>query len=199
VYLLGEEHAMQVPIILAHPAQRSYNHALAERVSRSLEQMNHTGVLHDLYREGFDPVLTEEELARKFSFDPAVQGYTEELEGAGGLVFVHPDWWGQPPAMLKGWLDRVLRTGVAYEFEGSEFGRKEQVGLLGHLRVLVIVTTDSHASGQDLQRLWEERVLPGCGITEGRVALYGPMFDAAPGQRRRWLDDAATVVRERFA
>jgi NAD(P)H dehydrogenase (quinone) len=189
---------MQVPIVLAHPKRKSYNHALAERARTSLEQIGHAGILHDLYREGFDPVLTEQELARKYSFDPTVQAYTEELEQAGGLVVVHPDWWGQPPAMLKGWLDRILRRGVAYEFEGAEFGRKEQVGLLGHLRALVFVTTDSPASGEAIERLWRERVFPGCGITNGRTVVYGPAFDASSAQRGRWLDDAAAVVREAF-
>jgi len=40
---------------------------------------------------------------------------------ADGIVFVHPDWWGMPPAILKGWIDRVLRSGVTYQFlEGDD-------------------------------------------------------------------------------
>jgi len=42
---------------------------------------------------------------------------------ASGIVIVHPNWWGQPPAILKGWVDRVLRPGVAYEFTEGDQGK----------------------------------------------------------------------------
>ena len=68
-----------------------------------------------------EAVLGRDEYFRRFSFDPLVQKYTEEIEAAERIVVIHPDWWGHLPAMAKGWVDRVLRPGVAYEYSGNEF------------------------------------------------------------------------------
>lgn len=93
-----------------------YSHRTAKR--------RHAGVKiihHDLYAEIFDPRLTaedaysignqlEETLAR--ATDPKVREYRLEIASADGLLIVHPNWWGKPPAILAGWIDRVLVPGT---------------------------------------------------------------------------------------
>jgi putative NADPH-quinone reductase len=128
--------------------------------------MGHEVLFHDLCEEGFDPVLTPAELARGFSLDLLVQEHCGQLAAADGLLIFHPDWWGQPPAVLKGWLDRVFRQGVAYDLEGGDFSEKEWKPLLAGRPALVMVTTD--ATGPDVtsnfQTLWTELVLGRCGM-----------------------------------
>ena len=136
---------MNVMIVLCHPRKESFNHATAERVRRTLLASGYDAGWHDLYRDEFDPVLREEELRSRFSFDENVQRYWQELERSEGLVIVHPDWWGQPPALLKGWVDRVFRPGIAYEHEGEEFADKQRRGLLAGKKGLVLCTTDADA------------------------------------------------------
>jgi len=62
-------------------------------------------------------------------FTTYIQRHCAEIRQADGLVIVHPNWWGEPPAMLKGWVDRVLRAGVAYDFppgpQGARFSKKD--------------------------------------------------------------------------
>ena len=53
---------------------------------------------------------------------PEVERHCREISAADGIVIVHPNWWGQPPAILKGWVDRVIRPGVAYRFEEGDKG-----------------------------------------------------------------------------
>ena len=54
-----------------------------------------------------------------------MKNHCREIAAADGIVIVHPNWWGQPPAILKGWIDRVIRPGVAYEFlVGRQRGRR---------------------------------------------------------------------------
>jgi putative NADPH-quinone reductase len=112
-----------VMLLLAHPRTTSYCHALAERIGERLLNQGHEVRSHDLYAELFDPVLTAEEshtsgetieevLAREN--DPMVALHREELRVAEGLVVVHPNWWGMPPAILTGWINRVVVPGVAY-------------------------------------------------------------------------------------
>jgi putative NADPH-quinone reductase len=51
-----------------------------------------------------------------------VQAHCGEIARAEGIIIVHPNWWGQPPAIMKGWIDRVFRPGVAYRFTEDDKG-----------------------------------------------------------------------------
>jgi putative NADPH-quinone reductase len=70
---------------------------------------------HDLYVEGFQPVIADEESRHVVSHDPLVEQHGGEVAAADGIIVVHPNGWGQPPAILKGWIDRVMRPGMAYD------------------------------------------------------------------------------------
>ncbi|HEB33196.1 MAG TPA: hypothetical protein ENI15_20335 [Spirochaetes bacterium] len=67
---------MRTTVILCHPVKGSFNHAISDEVVRSLKQQKHIVHYHDLYDEGFQPVLSADELQRRFSFDEQVQLYT---------------------------------------------------------------------------------------------------------------------------
>ena len=73
----------------------------------------------------------------------------QELDEAEGLLIFHPLWWGGPPAMLKGWMDRVLRQGVAYDLEGGDFSEKDWKPLLSG-NGLVLVTSDDDGLESEL-------------------------------------------------
>ncbi len=113
---------VKILLLLSHPRPGSFNHALAANALRSLGAVGHQVFFHDLYAEDFHPVMTGNEFSQLFSLDERIQLYTTELTQADGVVVFHPDWWGQPPAILKGWIDRVLRQGVAYDLEGDDDG-----------------------------------------------------------------------------
>ena len=72
------------------------NHAAADRIATALSEEGRTVHMHDLYQEHFEPVLENEEIARRFSFDELITRHARELQEATGLVFVYPDWWGMP-------------------------------------------------------------------------------------------------------
>lgn len=179
---------MRIFVLLAHPATRSFNHAIVERVRSALR--GHELVEHDLYGEQFDPVLTGTEILRRYSLEPAVQAHYRDLQQTDAVIIVHPDWWGQPPAILKGWLDRVLRPGIAYEFEGPEFGRKHPRPLLEGRRGLVFVTSDSEASQVRplFDMIWCERVFSFCGVTTVAVEVFGGLRDASRRTRNGYLE-----------
>jgi NAD(P)H dehydrogenase (quinone) len=89
----------------------------------TLTENEHEVVFHDLYREKFSPVLPLREVPRDVKLPPLINRHCLEIAEADGIIVVHPNWWGQPPAILKGWIDRVLRPGVAYKFaEGDKRG-----------------------------------------------------------------------------
>jgi NAD(P)H dehydrogenase (quinone) len=96
---------MKVSIILAHPDSGSFNHAIANKARKTLERNGHDAVFHDLYLEGFDPLLTREEIPKTAPLGPLIQSHCEETHNADGIIIIHPNWWGMPPAILKGWVD----------------------------------------------------------------------------------------------
>jgi NAD(P)H dehydrogenase (quinone) len=173
---------------------------VAERVVKTLRQAGREARLHDLYAEGFDPVLPAEELRRGMSFDERVLGYCEELTACHGLVLVHPDWWGLPPALLKGWVDRVFRPGVAYEFEGQEFLRKRKTPLLSEKKALVFAT--SHATEEDdpglLERFWLHAVFRYCALEQSACRVLRNLHRLDQGQRTAWLELVEETVRSWF-
>jgi len=128
---------MKISVILAHPNPGSFNHAIGAAVIQALGENRHDIVYHDLYAERFNPVLPFEEIPRGALLDPVIQAHCAEIAAAEGIVVIHPDWWGQPPAILKGWVDRVLRPGVAYRFLEGDRGEGVPVGLLKAKAALV--------------------------------------------------------------
>ena len=93
---------MNISVILGHPNQQSFNHAIADTVVQTLQENNHQVMYHDLYAEEFDPVLPPDEIPKHASLESKVKCHCDEIAEADGIIIVHPNWWGQPPAVLKG-------------------------------------------------------------------------------------------------
>lgn len=121
---------MNVSVILGHPYDGSFNAAIAQTVVQTLEEDGHAVAFHDLHAEGFNPVIPPSELVSDVPADDLTALHQREIKEADGIVVVHPNWWGQPPAILKGWVDRVLREGVAYGFAEGDSGGGLPIGLL---------------------------------------------------------------------
>lgn len=134
---------MEILLILAHPDQSSLNHAIAMAVRQALEHEGHRVIFHDLYLEAFDPILPAREIPRDGLLDPVIARHCSELIRVDGIIIVHPNWWGQPPAILTGWIDRVIRPGVAYRFVGDDSGEGVPEGLLKARTALVINTSNT--------------------------------------------------------
>jgi NAD(P)H dehydrogenase (quinone) len=190
---------VRILLILCHPQLGSFNHAVAERARDTLIRAGHRVIFHDLYQEGFDPVLTAAEYRRGVSFDEQVVRHTKELEACGGLVFVHPEWWGQPPALLKGWVDRVLRPGVAYEPADEELPGEASAPLLGDKAALVLATRDAGARSGLLERVWLEGVFAFCGIRAAACQVLHDLRSLGPAERQAWLEQVSRALLGLFA
>lgn len=109
---------MRVLHLYCHPLPESFHGALRAAVHRGLERAGHAVDLLDLYAEGFDPVLRPEE--RRDYHDLArnrrnLEPYIARLQAAEALVVQFPTWCFGPPAMLKGFFDRLFMPGVAFD------------------------------------------------------------------------------------
>lgn len=149
---------MQVVIVVAHPKLDSLTRALATEFARGLTAAGHDYRLLDLYAEGFDPVLKPDELPGPGQAVPEeVRGMQARVRAADGLAFVYPLWWGAPPAILQGWLQRVLCEGFAFRLTADEAH-----GLLRH-KAQIIVNLGGTTGGDPTAVLTE--ALQFCGMT----------------------------------
>lgn len=136
---------MKVLMISAHPSERSFIGTLRSEVFNELKDLNHEVRHRDLYSENFNPVFSAYErlnhvgdLAVKLQNLPDLQSHVEDIQWADALVLVYPTWWSGQPAILKGWIDRVLMNEVAWVLpEGAARIRP----LLTNIRKIVVVTT----------------------------------------------------------
>ncbi|AWV07549.1 NAD(P)H-dependent oxidoreductase [Marilutibacter maris] len=201
---------MHIFSIVAHPRSNSFCHAISATARASLLTAGHTIEHHDLYAERFDPCLSEDEaytvgdtleqaLAR--AVDPVLRAHREGVAKAGGLLVVHPNWWGKPPAILAGWMDRVLVPGVAYRLETAD-GMPE--GLLAMRTALVINTSDTEPErerrdlGDPLELIWGRCVLPYCGVESFKRVIFRPVVGSSRDTRESWLRDVDGHCASRF-
>ncbi len=191
---------MKISVILGHPQKGSFNHAIAEAVVRTLRRNGHDVYFHDLYEEKFDPILFSSEIPKDAPLDAAIANHCNEISAADGIIIVHPNWWGQPPAILKGWVDRVLRPGVAYEFVGGDKGEGVPGGLLKAGYALVFNTSNTPMErelsvfGDPLESLWKTCVFDLCGVRNFYRKMYGVVVTSAPEERKAWLRDVQKTV-----
>lgn len=201
---------MKIQAIVAHPRSNSFCHALFDRAVSTLRSAGHDLVIHDLYLEGFDPVLRADEAytightveaTLSKSKDPVVSRHRDEITVANGLLIAHPNWWGKPPAILAGWLDRVLVPGVAYRLQSAE---GEPEGLLSLEAALVLNTSDTPSEretkvlGDPLHLIWENCVLPYCGVKKVERRMFGAVAGSDLAQRQSWLATVETLSNTTF-
>lgn len=149
-----KEQLMNVLIVFAHENSQSFNGAMKDTAVEVLADQGHSVQVSDLYAQGFNPVggkhdftqLSEEEFYKYQSeqvaatqsgtFATDVKAEMDKLDWADLVIFQHPLWWFDAPAILKGWYDRVLASGFAYG-GGNMFDK----GNLAGKRALVSITT----------------------------------------------------------
>jgi putative NADPH-quinone reductase len=128
-------------VVHCHPLADSYSRALFEAVVAGLGARGHEVTATDLYREGFDPVLSTAERAGYYERpydDAGVARYTELLRRIDGIILCFPQWWFGMPALLKGYFDRVWAPGTAFAHDLAG-GRIRP--LLTNVKVFGVVTS----------------------------------------------------------
>jgi NAD(P)H dehydrogenase (quinone) len=192
----------QYSVILAHPNSDSFNHAIARTVVEKLKQGDHEVHFHDLYLEKFDPILHREEIPQETHLPGLIKRHCEEIAAADGIVIVHPNWWGQPPAILKGWVDRVMRPGVAYEFLENDNGEGIPRGLLKAKIGCVFNTSNTafereqNVFGDPLEAIWKKCIFELCGVTNFYRKTYGIIVTSSYELRKQWLDEIERTIFE---
>lgn len=203
---------MQVLIVHAHPEPQSFCTAQMEKARAVLEAAGHGVTVSDLYAMGFDPVAKAGDFAARKNPDylvyaleqrhgweggsiaPDIRAEVEKLVAADLLIFSFPVFWFSVPAIMKGWIDRVLLSGVAYG------GRRvyDRGGLAGK-RAMLLATLGSrphmladersiHGSFDGMFRHLQQGTLGyiGCAVLPAFIGWHVPYISA--GERGALLD-----------
>jgi NAD(P)H dehydrogenase (quinone) len=191
---------LPILLVVAHPDKRSFNRAIADTVAQTLRDFGHTVLFHDLYEEGFAPLLPLGEIQKGAVSDPLIVSHCKDLAAADGIVIVHPNWWGQPPAILKGWVDRVIRPGIAYEFLEGDGGEGVPIGLLKARAALVFNTSntprrrETEVFGDPLETIWKNCIFGLCGVDNFYRKTFEVVVTSTPEQRDSWLSEVRETV-----
>lgn len=194
---------MRVLVIHAHPEPTSFNRVLATTAVQALEEAGHEVDLIDLYTSGYRPSMsTAERRAYETDspvLDEVVAAHARLVRRAEALVFVYPTWWSTLPAMLKGWMERTLVMGVAFQLD--ERTRRVRPMLTG-VRTIVGITT--YGSPRRYVRVVNDngrrtltRSLRGCTGWRTRTRWLG-MYEldtSSDAERRQFLERVAATMK----
>jgi NAD(P)H dehydrogenase (quinone) len=212
----------RILLVHAHPVSDSYSAALADAVALGAREGGHELRRRSLYAENFRPELTEAERECYFDVDrgasrisPDVRSHLADLRWADSLVLVYPTWWFGMPAMLKGYFDRTLVRGEAWDFparggKGGEVAPTTStsglVPRLTNIRRVMGVSTYGATRGVALLAGDNGRSCVGTAIRKGNFAsgctclwlgLYG-MDDCTAEEREEFSAAVQRAVREEF-
>ena len=111
---------MKVFIVYCHPSEDSFTRNMRDAFIKGVTDSGNEYIMSDLYKMGFDPVMTEQEYLRDayYSDKPDVAGDVlaeqKKINSSDAIAFIYPVFWTEAPAMLVGWFDRVWTYGFAY-------------------------------------------------------------------------------------
>lgn len=195
---------MNILVVLAHPDNESFNHAIADTCINKLRANGHHVCFHDLYLEGFNPVITADEVPKNAILDDIIKEHCNDLLKSDGIIIVHPNWWGQPPAILKGWVDRVIRPGIAYRFLEGDNGEGIPEGLLNATTALVFNTSNTSSEREmkvfndPLETIWKNCIFDFCGVQRFDRRMFRIMVTSTPEQRNMWLGEIIGMIDKYF-
>jgi NAD(P)H dehydrogenase (quinone) len=183
---------MNVLIIFAHPNNNSYCSALKQKFLEGTQVNNNSIKIHDLYATNFQPNLTQEELSGKLEeitdYNQILE-YQEDIIWAEIICIIYPVWWYGPPAILKGYIDRVLTEGFAFVYKDDQ-----AIPKLTNKKMILIQTFDAEEKMekekyQDITFKSMYNIWSYCGISEWeRISLFRVSF-VSNNQRQIWLEN----------
>ncbi|QKS71806.1 NAD(P)H-dependent oxidoreductase [Paenalkalicoccus suaedae] len=184
-------------IVYMHPSTDSFNGAILQTLQ---EELGETSNVRNLAEISFIPHLTKEEyeLTQKGIYSSDVEREWAFIHEAEHILFVFPLWWGSFPAIGKGYLDRVLAFGKAYELDGEE-----PVPLMSNKKASLIFTTgtpkeDFMKEGlyEQVVHLIEQHIFTFCGLKLENVLHFGDVIQSSDSDRKKMLEDIVSFAKQ---
>lgn len=203
-YLLRHSTIYSTPmkhlVIITHPNPKSFSHAILDRFTAVLTGQGKEVKVRDLYASGFNPVLSTQdfEAIHNGTTLPDVQAEQELITWADVITFIYPIWWTGLPAILKGYIDRVLTYGFAYE--ATEHGI---VGKLSSKRVVLLTPMGTpkeiyHEHGMlvALEQTMDVGIFRFCGVQNVTHHFFGGVPRVSAEEREKMLMEVRHIARQ---
>ena len=198
---------MKTLIVYNHPYEGSFCNAILKAVQRGLKKGGHTCKVINLDKDNFDPVMRAKDLkafaelgrgieSALMNLDPTVFRYKKKLEWADHIVMIFPIWWMSMPAMMKGFVDKVIFPGVAYEMDNGRL-----VSRLASLKQVTVISTMNTPAdiyrdmfGNSLEGSLIKGTFNQIGIHDAEWISFNMVKQVGTEVREQWLAD----LEERF-
>lgn len=193
-----QDYTSKTLIVTSHPHEESLTVRAATYAHNTVLEKKRKSTCIYLDAHDYAPVMPQEEIMRNFSFDALTQAFKKQVLDCTQLALFYPDWWGMPPALLVGWMQRVLSLGVAFELEEQENAEFEIVPRLAHIRMLYAVSSDTEnvdavlslarATQRSLAHFAGIRSIHTCALHNTRKQRYK--------KRTQWIETCARLLTE---
>jgi len=183
-------------VILGHPSSDSFCGALSDSYVEAARAAGHEVRLLRLGALAFDPVLRDG-YRQIQPLEPDLLAAQEAIQWAEHLALVYPIWWGGVPALLKGFLDRVLLPGFAFKYRpGKAFPAQLLKGRTAHLLVTMDTPPWYFKWVYRMPGLHQIRktTLEFCGVKPVRTTTFGPILGAKAAQLHAWQQQARVAA-----
>lgn len=153
-------------IIYAHPYDKSFNHAILEEVKSKLISSGRNYKVIDLYKEKFNPALDADSLklfSKGETADPLAREYLAQLLKTDEIIFIFPIWWSTMPAIVDGFIDKVMLEGKAYKYDETGKLIPAEININ---RTIIISTSEapSHVFSSFFTEYFKNNVLETVGM-----------------------------------
>lgn len=187
-------------IVLGHPGPKSFNAAIAHQYEETVRTNHQDVILRDLYALGFDPLLKEPERTASAADGVAtdVRVELDLIDRCDVLIFVFPLWFGMPPAIIKGYIDRVLGAGFRM---GDATKAQEGVFRGKHLAVLTtsgstLPWLEEHGIWISLREAFDQYMETVFGFSRSGHYHAGSIIDdLSPESAQQILDEVSEFTR----
>ncbi|MFZ4453827.1 NAD(P)H-dependent oxidoreductase [Salibacterium aidingense] len=178
-------------IVYSHPWEGSFNHAILSSIKKELKAKGEKFQVIDLHKDGFNPSFSAEELKLFNQGDTPyqlVKDYQIQLRNTTELIFIFPVWWWDLPAMLKGFIDKVMLQGFAI----SVAEKGVLTGLLTYIKKTSVITTSTAEKeylvtegGNAIQGVFIDRTLADIGLKNKETKwVHFPRVDLTTDHKR---------------
>ncbi|MFJ7746886.1 NAD(P)H-dependent oxidoreductase [Peribacillus sp. NPDC097295] len=178
-----------------YPYEGSYCHAILDSVKRGLAKARHDIDVIHLDQDQFKPVMTADDLLafrNKKSIDSHAIEYIQRIKEADHLVFIFPIWWELMPALMKGFIDKVIFPGETYDYTSSGYG---MVTLMDNLISTTVITTMNTPAimyrltyGNAIKKSLIKGTLKKSGIKNVKWLSLNMVKASSSEKRGKWLE-----------
>lgn len=192
---------MKTLVVYCHPYEGSFCHAILESLEAGAQKSGKQLDVIDLYKDNFNPVMSGRDLlgfVKHQAVDEQAIDYARRMKQADHLILVFPIWWELMPAMMKGFIDKVIFPGQTYEYTKSGLG---MISSLPNLKSTTVITTMNTPKlmykfvyGNAVKKALIKGTFKKGGFKNVKWKSFNMVKMSKPEKRVKWLDQISKLV-----